>query len=147
MNNYLTIILIISILFSCKQKDEIDNRIIYQLPEKSSIKIMEVYLEEKRQSGDDFFYVIVSDTQNKNGESTFILNSCYNISRCIYSHELYPNTNRFLKLNDELYLPIFISIDLRFVEKKGLELPSKAGGGKIFTVDYYGDIINYGISL
>ncbi|WP_130733940.1 hypothetical protein [Flavobacterium sp. J27] len=75
------------------------------------------------------------------------LNSCNKEYTCIYSNDLYKKTNRFLKLNDNLYIPVFISADVLLVKKTTNELSQKIGGGKVFKIDYNGNIIEYGVTM
>jgi len=147
MKRHLFHILLITIFIGCTKNKDFDNRIIYELSEKASQKITEIYNERKNDSKDDYFYITVSDSENWAEETYLTLNSCSKTSGCIYSKELYKKTNRFLKLNNELYIPVFISADLFLVKKRTNELSKKVGGGRIFKVDYNGNIVEYGITM
>lgn len=116
-------------------------------PKKLHKKLQKFIMREKNDSKDDYFYITVSDTENWAEETYLTLNSCSKASVCIYSKELYKKTNRFLKLNNDLYIPIFISADLLLVKKRTNELSKKVGGGRIFKVDYNGNIVEYGITM
>jgi len=143
MKKHLFYLVIILICNSCDKKSEIENRIVYELSEKASLKITEIYWKEKEQSGDDYFYVTISDSE----QMYLTLNSCSEKDICIYSNDLFKKTNRFLKLNNNLYIPIFISADILFVQKTTNELSQKVGGGKIFKIDVDGNILEYGTTM
>lgn len=147
MKRHLFHILLITIFIGCTKNKDFDTRSIYELSEKASQKITEIYIERKNDSKDDYFYITVSDSENWAEETYLTLNSCSKTSGCIYSKELYKKTNRFLKLNNDLYIPIFISADLLLVKKRTNELSQKLGGGRIFKVDYNGNIVEYGITM
>lgn len=147
MKRHLFHIILITIFIGCTKNKDFDTRIIYELSEKASQKITEIYNERKNDSKDDYFYITVSDSENWAEETYLTLNSCSKTSGCIYSNELYKKTNRFLKLNNDLYIPVFISADLLLVKKRTNELSQKLGGGRIFKVDYNGNIVEYGITM
>ncbi len=134
-------------LISCSNNKKNDHRIIYEISETASNTITEVYLKEKNKNKSDSFYITVHLLINSSEETYFELNSCDKNLTCVYSTELYKKTNRFLKLNNNLYIPIFFFSDVLFVKKETLELSQKIGGGKFFILDINGNITKQGVSM
>ncbi len=145
MKPYFLFLFSFLLLINCSNNKKTDHRIIYEISETALNKITEVYLKEKNKS--DFFYITISSLENGSEEIYFELNSCDKNLTCIYSNELYKKTNRFLKLNKNLYIPIFFFSDAFFVKKKTLELPQKIGGGTFFIIDINGNITKQGVSI
>ncbi len=134
-------------LINCSSNKKTDHRIIYEISETASNKITEVYLKEKNKNESNSFYITIYPLENGSEETYFGLNSCEKNLTCIYSNELYKKTNRFLKLNNNLYIPIFFFSDVLFVKKETLELSQKIGGGKFFILDINGNITKQGVSM
>lgn len=142
MKNKYLLIIIFSILFGCKQN--INEKIIYTVSENATKKIIEAYHKEQQESPNDIYYLTieVNDLIFTEDESyIFSLNHCEKEMYCSSAQKFANKTNRYLKLNNEVLIPIAIISDMYFVRDDSRELPSQVGGDKNFIINTKGELI------
>jgi len=133
MKKIFLIILFSILLVNCsksrKEIDKEDSKIIYKLSEDVKEAIL---LEYQKGKNDQSNYYLIFYTQNCYYKNRHIVLIDDNINSKIQATNVINKSNRFVKLDEAVFLPVIFSADYFFEEKNKKE---------------FDDILGYGVSV